>query len=112
MKTLAVLFTLFAEFLEPKGRYATKAEVIEAFQQGRAKIVGFVKSTQEDLRAHGLQSPAGYVDGYQFLLSAAAHGERHAAQISEVKASAGYPSKQDQDELSPDRVRLQYLVPA
>ncbi len=68
-----------AEFLEPKGSYATRAEVIEAFQKGRAKIVEYVKTTQDDLRGHGLQSPAGYVDAYQFLLSLAAHGERHAA---------------------------------
>jgi hypothetical protein len=54
--------------------------------------VEYVKSTQDDLRAHGFQGPTGYVDGYQFLLSVAAHCERHAAQIAEVKASAGYPA--------------------
>lgn len=82
-----------AEFLEPKGRYADKAAMTEAFQKGRAKIVEFVKTTQDDLRAHGFQSPGGYVDGYQFLLTLSAHGERHAQQIAEVKADAGYPKK-------------------
>jgi hypothetical protein len=80
-----------ADFLEPKGRYADKAAVIAAFQKTRARIVEYVKSTQDDLRAHGLQTPAGYVDGYQFLLSLAAHGERHAQQIAEVKADPRYP---------------------
>jgi hypothetical protein len=82
-----------AEFLEPKGRYADKAAVIEAFQKTRDKIVEYVRTTQDDLRAHGFQGPTGYVDAYQFLLTLAAHGERHALQIAEVKADAGYPKK-------------------
>jgi hypothetical protein len=52
-----------------------------------AKVVEYVKTLQDDLRAHGIQSPNGYVDGYQFLLSLSAHGERHAQQIAEVKAA-------------------------
>lgn len=79
------------EFLEPKGRYADKAAVIEAFRKAREPIVEYVRSTQEDLRAHGFQSPNGYVDGYQFLLSLSAHEERHSAQIAEVKADPKYP---------------------
>ena len=82
-----------AEFLEPKGRYADKAAVIDAFQKTRAKIVEYVKTTQDDLRGHGFQGPAGYVDAYQFLLTLSAHGERHALQIAEVKADPGYPKK-------------------
>jgi hypothetical protein len=82
-----------AEFLEPKGRLADRAAAIEAFRTGRAKIVEYVKTTQDDLRAHGFAGPTGYVDGYQFLLTLSAHGERHAAQIAEVKADAGYPKK-------------------
>jgi hypothetical protein len=82
-----------AEFLEPKGKYADKTAVIDAFQKGRARIAEYVKSTQDDLRAHGFQGPTGYVDAYQFLLTLSAHGERHAQQIAEVKADPGYPKK-------------------
>jgi hypothetical protein len=82
-----------AEFLEPKGKYADKTAVLDAFLKTRALISEYVKSTQEDLRVHGFQGPAGYVDGYQFLLALSAHGERHAAQIAEVKADARYPKK-------------------
>jgi len=82
-----------AEFMEPKNRYADKAAAIDAFQKSRAKIAEYVKTTQDDLRAHGFQGPLGYVDGYQFLLTLSAHGERHALQIAEVKADPGYPKK-------------------
>jgi hypothetical protein len=82
-----------AEFLEPKGRYHSRAEVIAAFQESRAKVVEYVKTTQDDLRGHGIQAVSGYTDGYQFLLSLSAHAERHAQQIAEVKADPHYPSK-------------------
>jgi uncharacterized damage-inducible protein DinB len=82
-----------AEFLEPKGRLSDRAASIEAFRKSRDRIVEYVKATQDDLRAHGFPSPNGYVDGYQFLLTIAAHGERHAAQIAEVKADPAYPKK-------------------
>jgi len=51
-----------AELLEPKGRYASKAAVLEAFEKGRARIVEYVKTTKNDLRAHGLESANGYTD--------------------------------------------------
>jgi hypothetical protein len=82
-----------AAFLEPKGSYADKAAVIESMRKTRAQIVEYVKTTQDDLRAHGFQSPTGYVDAYQFLLSLSAHEERHSQQIAEVKADPGYPKK-------------------
>ena len=80
-----------AEFLEPNGRYASRAAVIEAFQKSRAQVVEYVKTTQDDLRAHGFETANGYVDGYQFLVSLSSHAERHSQQIAEVKADRGYP---------------------
>ena len=82
-----------AEFLEPKGRFHSRAELVAAFEANRAKIVDYVKTTPDDLRSHGAEGPAGYLDGYQFFLSASAHGERHSQQIAEVKADPGYPKK-------------------
>ena len=82
-----------AEFLESKGRYQARAEVIAAFQASRAKIVEYVKTTQDDLRGHGFQGPGGYADAYQFLLSLSGHAERHSQQIAEVKTDPGYPKK-------------------
>lgn len=80
-----------AEFLEPKARYATPADALAAFRKSRDAVAEYVRTTQDDLRSRGIQSPNGYVDGYQFLLSLAVHAERHSAQIAEVKADAGYP---------------------
>jgi hypothetical protein len=82
-----------AELLEPKGRYASKATVLEAFQKGRAQIVEYVRTTKDDLRAHGLESANGYTDAFQFLLSMSAHAVRHSQQIAEVKRDARYPRK-------------------
>lgn len=79
------------EFLEPKGRFASKQEALEALRKGRETIADYLKSTTDDLRAHGVKSFGAYSDAYQFLLTIAAHAERHTAQIEEVKAAAGYP---------------------
>jgi hypothetical protein len=68
-----------ADFLEPKGRYADKAAVIEAFQKTRAKIVEYVKTTQDDLRGHGPQTPG--LHGWLQFLPRSRRGERHAQQI-------------------------------
>jgi hypothetical protein len=56
--------------------------------------------TTPDLRAHALEAPPlkalsggeyQWMDGYQWLLAAAAHAERHTKQILEVKAGADFP---------------------
>jgi hypothetical protein len=80
-----------APFLEPKGKYPNKAAVLDSFNQSVAKIAAYVKSTQDDLRGHGFQSPGGYRDAFQMLLTLAGHAERHAQQIAEVKADPKYP---------------------
>jgi len=82
-----------APFLEPKGRYGSPAEALAAFQKSRAKVIEYVLTTQDDLRAHGLQTQDGFRDAYQFLLALSAHAERHSEQIAEVKADPGYPKK-------------------
>lgn len=79
--------------LEPKNKFATRAAALEAFDKGRAKIAEYLRTSKDDLRAHGMKTPGGYTDCYQTILSIAAHGRRHAAQIDEVKASAGYPKQ-------------------
>ena len=81
------------EFLEPKGRYPTCEATVEALRSGRMKIMEYIKTTQDDLRAHGIKSFGAYSDAYQFLLTISAHADRHAQQIAEVKASPGYPKE-------------------
>ena len=44
----------------------------------------------KDLRKLKMQGPAGDVDGYQMLLMAALHTERHAMQVDEIKNDPAY----------------------
>jgi hypothetical protein len=79
------------EPIVPTGKIATPEEAIKEFLARRAKTIAYVKSTDDDLRAHAVPGPAGQMDGYQFLLLLASHSARHAAQIREVQANPGYP---------------------
>lgn len=82
------------EPLRPSGKWSTPQEMLKAFQQRRKHTIDYVKSTQDDLRAHKAPSPVGRdFDGYQWLLLLSAHTERHTAQALEVKAAAGFPKK-------------------
>jgi hypothetical protein len=81
------------EPLVPKGSFASKAALIEAFKAARAKTLALAGGTT-DLRAYGMAGlPVGEVDAYQGVLFLSAHTERHTRQIDEVKATAGYPAK-------------------
>ena len=80
------------EPLVPKGSFATKAALIEAFKAARAKTMALAKGPA-DLRSFGGNLPSGEADAYQGVLFLSAHTERHTKQIEEVKATAGYPAK-------------------
>ena len=82
------------EPLRPSGKWATPQEMLKAFHERRANTINYVKSTQDDLRAHKAPSPTGRdFDGYQWLLLLSAHTERHTAQALEVKADPNFPKK-------------------
>ncbi len=81
------------EPLVPKGSFASKAALIDAFKAARAKTLAIAGGTT-DLRAYGQAGlPVGEIDAYQGVLFLSAHTERHTKQIEEVKATAGYPAK-------------------
>jgi hypothetical protein len=81
------------EPLVPKGSFASRAALIDAFKAARAKTLAIAGGTT-DLRAYGQAGlPVGEVDAYQGVLFLSAHTERHTKQIDEVKATAGYPGK-------------------
>jgi hypothetical protein len=79
------------EPLVPSGKFATPADAAKAFAAAREKTIAYAKSTQDDLRTHVGQTPAGPMDAYQFLLLLSAHSARHTAQILEVEANASFP---------------------
>lgn len=78
--------------ITPHGRLGTPEAAAEEFTKLRDRTIAYAKSTNDALRAHAGDGPAGGInDAYQFLLVLAAHTERHTAQIREVQGSAGYP---------------------
>lgn len=68
--------------LEPKDRWLPSEAVIH-FQKSRDRLVKYVLTTQDDLRAHYQSHRAvGLIDGYQWILLASGHVRRHAEQIA------------------------------
>jgi hypothetical protein len=76
----------------PKEKYATAAAALADFRKLRAEMLGYARSTQEDLRSHKLLE--GNQDVYQWFLMISTHSQRHILQIRENKAHAGYPKRQ------------------
>jgi hypothetical protein len=87
------------EFLLPKGD-CSLSEAIDRVSANTGKFCECLESIP-DLRGHVLESAplkaitkGEYVvmDGYQWILAASAHTERHTKQILEVRADSGFPT--------------------
>jgi hypothetical protein len=85
------------EFALPNGRW-THSEALERLAANSAGLIERLESWP-DLRAHALeaaplkavsQGKYQWMDGYQWLVTAAAHTERHTKQMLEVKASPDF----------------------
>lgn len=85
--------------VRPSGRW-TLSQALDRLDKGYAELVQYIGSTP-DLRERVVEaaplravSQGKYetMDGYQWALAAAAHTERHAKQILEVKADPGFPA--------------------
>jgi hypothetical protein len=82
------------EFLKPTNRWATREDVIKAFEDSRKATMDYVRTTNDDLRDHfGPHPVLGTLDAYQWILLISAHSERHTKQIEEVKADPNYPKQ-------------------
>jgi DinB superfamily len=70
--------------------YKTLDEAISRFQTLRTTMIGYIKTTNDDLRAHsfGSRSP---IDCWQWMLEISTHAERHIQQIREIKADPDFP---------------------
>ena len=75
-------------------------ELIERLKANYAHLANRLQSTP-GLRQHAVEAAPlkaitngayTHMDGYQWILAAAAHAERHAKQILEVKADPAYPA--------------------
>jgi hypothetical protein len=74
----------------PSGQFPTLSKAIAAFKDARRQTIEFVRSGSQDLRQLKAQGALGELDGYQILLFAALHTERHALQIDEIKNDPAY----------------------
>jgi len=74
--------------VRPQGLPVPRAELWAAFEAARADSLAWLDS-EPDLRSHALPHPFfGMLDGYQWLLFFAAHGDRHLLQLRELRARA------------------------
>jgi hypothetical protein len=89
---------LSPEFLEPNGD-STLADVRTRLLTNARRLAECLE-TIPDLRHHVLDSPPlrfiskgeyTVMDGYQWILAASSHAERHTKQILEVKANPQFP---------------------
>jgi hypothetical protein len=81
------------EMLVPKGRLATQAAVLAAFEACRKPFEADVASSTLDWRTRFGPHPLfGTLDLYQWILMSAGHTARHTQQIEEVKRSPGFPA--------------------
>jgi DinB family protein len=71
--------------------YKSAEEAIASFKENRAKLIAYVRSTQEPLRDHVITMPFGMIDGYMAVLFIGAHSNRHSQQIAEVMANPAFP---------------------
>jgi uncharacterized damage-inducible protein DinB len=76
----------------PNGRYTELSAAIADFKTNRANSIAALQALSiEDLRGKVLQHPlAGEIDGFQLFRLIAAHAERHAAQIEDIKNHPAY----------------------
>jgi uncharacterized damage-inducible protein DinB len=81
------------EAVRPERKWADGEQLLTEFGETRFRTAQFAAETRADLRSytqpHGL---FGDVDCYQWLLLLGLHTERHARQIEEIKADAGFPA--------------------
>jgi len=73
--------------------YKDLGEALGKFQALRATMIEYIKTTQDDLRAHSFGDYGDVIDSWQWMLEISTHAERHIQQIREIKNDPGFPKK-------------------
>src|SRR5690242_6060398 len=73
--------------------YKDLGEALGKFQALRATMIDFIKTTDEDLRAHSFGEYGEVIDCWQWMLEISTHSERHLNQIREIKNDPNFPKK-------------------
>jgi DinB superfamily len=70
--------------------YKDMGVALAKFQALRTTMIAYIKSTDDDLRAHsfGKKEP---IDSWQWMLEISTHAERHIQQIREIKNDPNFP---------------------
>ena len=76
---------------EPKGQLRDVQAGLDALGKLHARMLQYVKSTNDDLRAHVVEREQS--DAYQWLLLISTHAQRHILQVREIKADPKFPKK-------------------
>ncbi|REJ79286.1 MAG: DinB family protein [Acidobacteria bacterium] len=80
--------------VQPNGRWKSRDELLSEWDTSREKTIDFLRTTQTNLRTRFAENPVlGTIDAFQWIIFLDSHSRRHLAQIAEIKAEAGYPSK-------------------
>ena len=74
----------------PKGLGDLRAG-LDAYRKQHAQLLQYVKTTNDDLRAHFVERQGS--DAYQWVLLISTHEQRHILQIREIKANPRFPAK-------------------
>ena len=82
-----------SEPFEPSGKFGTYEETLAAFNAKRSEHIEFLKTSEDDFRAHYKEMPFGTIDAYQIVLFMAGHTERHVKQMEEVMADENFPKE-------------------
>ena len=72
--------------------YKDLGEALGTFQTLRATMIDYIKTTNDDLRAHSFGDQE-VIDCWQWMLEISTHSERHIQQIREIKNDPNFPKK-------------------
>jgi hypothetical protein len=74
--------------------YKDLGEALAKFQALRATMIEYIKTTNDDMRAHSFgEGGPEVIDCWQWMLEISTHAERHLQQIREIKNDSNFPKK-------------------
>jgi hypothetical protein len=72
--------------------YKDMGEALGKYQALRATMIDYIKTTNDDMRAHSFGNQQ-LIDCWQWMLEISTHAERHIQQIREIKNDPNFPKK-------------------
>ena len=72
--------------------YKDLGQALGKFQELRATMIEYIKTTNDDMRAHSFGDRE-VIDCWQWMLEISTHAERHIQQIREIKNDPNFPRK-------------------